>query len=89
MGLYSDGGIFSTKPYICASSYILKMSNYSKGSWTYVVDGLYWRFIDKNREKLRKNPHIGIMTKMIDNMKLERKEKIYSEADNFLAEHTK
>ena len=40
MGLYSDGGIFSTKPYICGSSYILKMSDYKKGEWTDIVDGL-------------------------------------------------
>ena len=25
MGLFSDGGIFATKPYICGSSYFLKM----------------------------------------------------------------
>ena len=53
MGLYSDGGIFSTKPYICGSSYILKMSDYKKGAWTDIVDGLYWKFIDENREKLK------------------------------------
>ena len=58
MGLHSDGGIFATKPYICASSYILKMSDYSKGSWTDVVDGLYWKFIDEKRNKLKNNPII-------------------------------
>ena len=88
MGLHSDGGIFSTKPYICASSYILKMSNYSQGSWTDTLDGLYWRFVDKNREKLKKNPRIGIMTNMIDNMKLDRKKRIFKAADIFLSEHT-
>ena len=25
MGLFSDGGIFATKPYICGSSYFMKM----------------------------------------------------------------
>ena len=30
MGTYADGGIFSTKPYICGSSYMLRMSNYKK-----------------------------------------------------------
>ena len=30
MGLHSDGGIFATKPYICGSSYLLKMSDYQK-----------------------------------------------------------
>jgi deoxyribodipyrimidine photolyase-related protein len=88
MGLFSDGGLFSTKPYICASSYILKMSDYEKGHWTDIVDGLYWKFIDYNREKLKVNPRIGIMTKMIDTMDSERKSRIYSAANKFLLEHT-
>ncbi len=88
MGLYSDGGVFATKPYICASSYILKMSDYKKGEWTDIVDGLYWKFIDENREKLRVNPRIGIMTKMIDTMDKNRKNRIYLAANKFLEEHT-
>ena len=88
MGLFSDGGIFSTKPYICASSYILKMSDYSKGPWVDVVDGLYWKFIDNNRDKLKLNPRIGIMTNMIDKMDVNRKSKIYSAADAFIDKHT-
>lgn len=88
MGLYSDGGIFSTKPYICASSYILKMSNYKKGEWTDIVDGLYWKFIDEKRTKLKRNPRIGIMTKMIDNMDINRKEKIFNAANDFLTRTT-
>ena len=88
MGLYSDGGVFATKPYICASSYILKMSDYKKGEWTDVLDGLYWKFIDENRQKLKSNPRIGIMTKMIDSMDIIRKNRIYMAANNFLKEHT-
>jgi deoxyribodipyrimidine photolyase-related protein len=88
MGLYSDGGIFSTKPYICGSSYILKMSDYKKGEWTDIVDGLYWKFIDENREKLKRNPRIGIMTKMIDNMELKRKKRIFKAANIFLSRTT-
>ena len=26
----------------------LKMSNYEKGAWCDVIDGLYWRFVQKN-----------------------------------------
>tara|TARA_Y100001970_G_C14235131_1_gene861341 strand:- start:2194 stop:3516 length:1323 start_codon:yes stop_codon:yes gene_type:complete len=88
MGLYSDGGIFSTKPYICGSSYLLKMSDYPKGDWTDVVDGLYWKFIDEKREKLKNNPRLGIMTKMVDNMKSDRKERIFNAATNFLLRTT-
>ena len=33
MGLFSDGGIFATKPYICGSSYFMKMMDFKKGEW--------------------------------------------------------
>ncbi len=88
MGLFSDGGIFSTKPYICGSNYILKMSDYKKGPWTDIVDGLYWRFIDEHRNKLKSNPRIGIMTKTLENMDQERKRKIFSAANEFLIRNT-
>ena len=28
MGIFSDGGIFATKPYICGSNYLIKMSDH-------------------------------------------------------------
>ena len=64
------------------------MSNYGKGEWTDVVDGLYWKFIDEQRNKLKNNPRLGIMTKMIDNMKPTRKEKIFTAAHNFISSTT-
>ena len=88
MGLFSDGGIFSTKPYVCGSNYILKMSDYKKGPWVDIVDGLYWQFISKNREKLKNNPRIGIMSKMVDNMNKDRKSKIFKAAEDFLERNT-
>ena len=48
MSQYADEGIIVTKPYISSSNYILKMSNYPKGDWTEIWDGLFWRFIQKN-----------------------------------------
>ena len=33
MGLFSDGGIFATKPYICGSAYFMKMMDFKKGDW--------------------------------------------------------
>ena len=40
---------FATKPYICGSSYFLKMMHFKKGPWCDVMDGLYWKFIEKNK----------------------------------------
>jgi deoxyribodipyrimidine photolyase-related protein len=55
MSQFSDGGLFATKPYISGSNYIMKMSNYPKGDWNVVWDGLFWRFINVNREFFSKN----------------------------------
>ena len=55
MGLFSDGGTFATKPYICGSSYILKMMDFKKGDWCNIMDGLYWRFINKHRNFFKKS----------------------------------
>ena len=43
----------------CGSNYILKMSNYSKGEWCDIVDGLYWRFTDKHRSFYEKNARMS------------------------------
>ena len=69
MGLFSDGGIFATKPYICGSSYYLKMMDFKKGEWCETVDGLYWRFINKNRKFFYANPRLNMMVSVFDKMK--------------------
>ncbi|MCI5072364.1 cryptochrome/photolyase family protein [bacterium] len=84
MALFSDGGIFATKPYICSSNYWLKMSHYKKGDWCDIVDGLYWRFIAKHKDYFSQNPRLSMMTRILDKMKVDRKEKIFNEAENFL-----
>lgn len=48
MSQYADGGIMTTKPYVSSSNYILKMSNYPKGDWIEIWDGLFWRFLQKH-----------------------------------------
>ncbi len=53
MSQYADGGCITTKPYVSGSNYILKMSNYPKGEWCEIWDGLYWHFIFTHQEKLR------------------------------------
>jgi len=83
MGTFSDGGIFATKPYICGSSYMLRMSNFKKGDWCDAVDGLYWQFIETNREFFSSNPRLGLMIRSLDKINLDRKAKIYKAADTF------
>ncbi len=88
MGLFSDGGTFATKPYICGSAYILKMMDFKKGPWCEIMDGLYWRFIDKNKKFFLKNPRLSMMVKLLEKMNMDRKKNIFSAANNFIKEHT-
>jgi deoxyribodipyrimidine photolyase-related protein len=38
MSQHADGGLITTKPYLSGSSYVLKMSNFTKGPWCAVWD---------------------------------------------------
>ena len=88
MGSYADGGIFSKKPYICGSSYMLRMSNYSKGDWCDTVDGLYWRFIENNIKFFESNPRLAIMTRSLSKMNKDRKKLIFKKAEEFIDKNT-
>ena len=84
MSQFADGGLFATKPYISGSNYIMKMSNYSKGEWNAVWDGLFWRFISVNRDFFSKNPRLNMMVRTYDKMNLDRKESLQEKAESFL-----
>ena len=88
MGLFSDGGIFATKPYICGSNYMRKMSDYPKGGWCDVVDGLYWRFIDKHRDFFAGNPRLALMPRALDRQSPERIDRIFALAEDFIDNYT-
>ncbi len=85
MSQFSDGGIFATKPYIAGSNYIHKMSHYKKDSWDDILDGLYWRFIEKHRDFFGKNYRMSMMVKMLDKLDRERKARIFQKAETLLA----
>ena len=52
---------------------MLRMSNYKKGDWCDVVDGLYWSFVDKNLKFFASNPRLAVMTKSLEKMGSDRK----------------
>ena len=88
MGTFADGGIFATKPYISGSSYILRMSNFKKGDWCEIVDGLYWKFIEDNKEFFAENPRLSLMIRALDKLDQERKLRIFKAAETFIEEKT-
>jgi deoxyribodipyrimidine photolyase-related protein len=80
MALFSDGGVFATKPYICGSNYWRKMSKAKPGDWCDGVDGLYWGFIENNKTFFSKNPRLSMMARTIEKMDTTRKKTIYAAA---------
>ncbi|MEM8781987.1 MAG: cryptochrome/photolyase family protein [Planctomycetota bacterium] len=86
MGLMSDGGVFATKPYICGSNYLVKMSDcYKKGEgWCETMDGLYWRFVDKHRDFFAGNARMSVMLGTLNKMDPEKKRTRFELAQGFI-----
>jgi deoxyribodipyrimidine photolyase-related protein len=88
MGQFADGGLMMTKPYMSGSNYLRKMGKYQKGDWCEVWDGLYWRFVDRQRTLLSRNPRLAMMVKTFDKMNSDRREKILGLAEQFIHSKT-
>ena len=86
MSQFSDGGIFSTKPYISGSNYIRKMSDYKNDSWCKVWDGLFWKFISDNKTYFSKQYRLSMLTRNLDKMKPEKLNYHFQVANKFLSE---
>ncbi len=84
MCLFADGGTFATKPYIGGSNYIKKMSNYPRGEWEQVWDGLFWRFVIKHQEFFRSNPRTSMLFHSLNKMSNEKKETHLQNANAFI-----
>jgi deoxyribodipyrimidine photolyase-related protein len=89
MSQFADGGLMTSKPYISGSNYLLKMSDYPKGPWTEIWDGLFWRFMHVHRDFFLKNPRMGMLVKMFDKMPEEKRNKHIAVAENFLKQLNK
>ena len=84
MTQFADGGLMTTKPYISGSNYLMKMSDYEKGDWQQVWDGLFWRFMHVHRSFFLSNPRIGMLVHTFDKMTEEKKQAHLSFANHFL-----
>ncbi len=89
MGIFSDGGIFATKPYICGSNYYRKMGKLKTGDWCDGVDGLYWGFVDRHPDFFAKNPRLSMTLRTLEKMAPEKKTRIYAAADVLRARLTR
>ncbi len=94
MSQFADGGIVGTKPYVSSANYIDKMSHYCKncyynkkektGDRACPFNSLYWDFYDRNRDKLEKNPRIGMAYRLWNKMDSDKKEAILLQAKKYL-----
>lgn len=84
MSQFADGGIVGTKPYVASANYMHKMSDYcaecsydrkqKTGAQACPFNSLYWDFYDRHRDKLERNPRIGMMYRQLDKMPGEDRE---------------
>ncbi|MCA1757851.1 MAG: cryptochrome/photolyase family protein [Bacteroidales bacterium] len=84
MSQFADGGIMATKPYISGSNYLMKMSNYKKGEWQTVWDGLFWRFMHTHRDFFFKNPRLSMLVRSFDKMTGEKQTAHLQHAEQYL-----
>ncbi|MDN3643762.1 cryptochrome/photolyase family protein [Lutimonas halocynthiae] len=85
MSQYADGGLMASKPYISGSNYLMKMSNYKKGEWQAVWDGLFWRFMDVHRDFFKQNPRLGMLVNTFDKMPDEKRQKHLENGELYLS----
>lgn len=94
MSQYADGGIVGTKPYVGSANYINKMSDYCNncyydknkkhGEKSCPFNSLYWHFHDRHRDKLVKNPRIGMAYRVLDGMDSQERARILEQAESYL-----
>ncbi|MFQ3236003.1 MAG: deoxyribodipyrimidine photolyase-related protein [Paraglaciecola sp.] len=93
MILFADGGLMASKPYAASGSYINKMSNYCQhchysvkektGPQACPFNYLYWDFLDRNKDKLGKNPRLSMPYRTLEKMTDDKKRTIRQDSQIF------
>ncbi len=82
MSQFGDGGIVGSKPYCASGNYIRRMSNYcqsctfkpekSSGVDACPFTTLYWDFLDRHYDRLKKNFRLAYQLRALDGKKTQR-----------------
>lgn len=96
MGLFADGGRLASKPYAASGNYIRRMSSYCQGCRYDVkarsgpqacpFNALYWDFLARHAETLRRNPRMALVMKQLEKLDPVELEAIRASAAAHLAE---
>ncbi len=78
MSQFGDGGLMASKPYCATGKYIQRMSNYCghcrynpahrTGRDACPFTTLYWEFLDRHREQLRRTPRMNMQLRNLDRL---------------------
>lgn len=78
MGLYADGGVMATKPYISGGAYLKKMTDFCQdctydpkvrvGDSACPFTAGYWAFLDKHRDAFARNHRMGTALRTMDKL---------------------
>lgn len=95
MGLFADGGIVGSKPYISSANYINKMSDYCascrydhkkrSGTDACPFNFLYWNFLIQHEQILRANPRLGPNVLALRHLDENERAAISHQASEYLA----
>ncbi len=88
MSQFSDGGLFTTKPYISGSNYIRKMSNYKSEDWCSTWDSLFWTFIDDYKYKFKDQYRLTMILRNLEKMDPNTKINHRRKANDFISKIT-
>lgn len=90
MSQFGDGGLMASKPYVATGKYIQRMSNHCKGcrydpaqstgSGACPFTTLYWDFLGRHEDLLRKNPRMAMQMKNLDRLDADARQAIASQA---------
>ena len=90
MGLFADGGLLASKPYAASGNYINRMSTYCRGCrydpsqrsgpMACPFNALYWDFLARHAEVLRRNPRMALVMKQLEKLPAEELAAIRSTA---------
>ncbi|MEM0999707.1 MAG: cryptochrome/photolyase family protein [Bacteroidota bacterium] len=95
MSQFADGGIVGSKPYVSSGNYMNKMGNYcakchynqklKSGEGSCPFNSLYWDFYERHRDKLARNPRIGMAYRTWDRMAEDKRAALLQTAAHYKA----
>jgi deoxyribodipyrimidine photolyase-related protein len=85
---FADTTTLQGGPYICTSKSLIDRSDYERGEWANVWDGLYWRYIEKHRAVFSKNAKMRSVVQRLDRLDADQKRIMHYRAEDFLNKFT-